>query len=121
MKRVIIPYNPELKAKARELRNKSTTTEIKLWKHLKGKQMCGYDFHRQKPIGEFIVDFFCCELNLAIEIDGISHIGREKYDAFRQAELEKRGVKFLRFKNEEVFYNLNKVITDIEKWIVANR
>lgn len=117
MRRKIIPYNPSLKEKARELRNNSTTTEIKLWKFLKGRQMCGYDFHRQKPIGNYIIDFFCSELMLAIEIDGISHQGREKYDKQRQCELEKKGIKFLRFDDDEVFYNLEKVIITIENWI----
>ena len=84
MRRKIIPYNPALKEKARELRNNSTTSEIKLWKFLKGKQMCGYDFHRQKPLDNYIVDFFCDELMLAVEIDGLSHLGNEKYDNQRQ-------------------------------------
>lgn len=72
-RRKIIPYNPALKEKARELRNNSTISEIFLWQFLKGKQMLGYDFHRQKPLDEYIVDFFCNELMLAIEIDGESH------------------------------------------------
>ena len=67
-----------LKEKARELRNNSTTSEIKLWMYLKNKQMLGYDFHRQKPLDEYIVDFFCNELMLAIEIDGLSHYNSEK-------------------------------------------
>ncbi|KAB2841473.1 MAG: DUF559 domain-containing protein [Melioribacteraceae bacterium] len=120
MRRKIIPYNPALKQKARELRNNSTTSEIKLWKFLKGKQMCGYDFHRQKPLDNYIVDFFCNELLLAIEIDGLSHIGKEKYDEKRQQRLESLGIKFLRFEYEDVFYNIGKVLDDIEKWIKDN-
>lgn len=58
----ILPYNPALKEKARELRNNSTKTEILLWRFLKGKQLRGYDIHRQKPIDEYIVDFFCTDL-----------------------------------------------------------
>lgn len=83
-RRKILRYNPALKEKARELRNNSTRTEILLWTFLKGKQLRGYDFHRQKPIDEYIVDFFCNELMLAVEIDGVSHIGKELYDAKRQ-------------------------------------
>ena len=75
-KRNILPYNPALKDKARELRNNSTKTEILLWTFLKGRQLRGFDFHRQRPIDEYIVDFFCSELMLAIEIDGVSHIGQ---------------------------------------------
>jgi very-short-patch-repair endonuclease len=120
MRRKIIPYNPALKEKARWLRNNSTETEIMLWRFLKGKQMLGYDFHRQKPLGEYIVDFFCNELMLAIEIDGISHIDREKYDKHRQREIEKLGVKFLRFEDDDVFYNIGFVLNKIEMWINEN-
>ena len=121
MKRNFLKYNPSLKEKARELRNNSTNTEILLWKHLKDKQLCGLDFHRQKPIDEFIVDFFCPELMLAIEIDGLSHIGKEEYDMERQSKLEKLGVRFLRFKDEDVFYNCDFVMREIEKWIAVNK
>ncbi len=72
-KRKIIPYNPNLKELARKLRNNSTKAEIILWLKLKGKQMYGYDFHRQKPLDNYIADFFCHELMLAIEVDGYSH------------------------------------------------
>lgn len=118
MRRKIIPYNPSLKGKARELRNNSTTSEIKLWRFLKGRQMCGYDFHRQKPLGEYIVDFFCNELMLAVEIDGISNIGQEEFDKLRQEKLESMGIKFLRFDDDEVFYNIEKVLDTIEMWII---
>ncbi len=116
MKRKIVYYNPALKEKARELRNNSTTSEIKLWKFLKKKQMCGYDFHRQKPLGNYIVDFFCNELKLAIEIDGLSHLNNEEYDKLRQKELEDLGVHFLRFQDDEVYYNIGRVIEIIEQW-----
>jgi very-short-patch-repair endonuclease len=73
MRRAIIPYNPKLKEHARVLRNNSTKSEIYLWKYLKGRQRLGFDFHRQKPIDNYIVDFYCCDLFLAIELDGITH------------------------------------------------
>lgn len=119
-RRKLIPYNPELKEKARALRNNSTNTEILLWGFLKGRQVRGYDFHRQKPIGEYIVDFFCNELMLAIEIDGTSHAGKEKYDSERQTKLEKLGVRFLRFDDDYVYYSCDGVIRTIEKWIDEN-
>ncbi len=121
MKRNFVSYNPNLKSKASSLRNKSTTTEIMLWKFLKGRQMCGLDFHRQKPVDKYIVDFYCSELKLAIEIDGISHLGRERYDKRRQAELEGLGIRFLRFDDDEVFYNIGNVLSDIENWIKINK
>jgi very-short-patch-repair endonuclease len=120
-RRKVIPYNPALKEKARQLRNKSSKTEIILWQFLKNKQLLGYDFHRQKPLDEFIVDFFCSELLLAIEIDDGSHIGNEDYDNFRQQKLEKFGVRFLRFKDDDVFYNCDFVVKEIEKWITLNK
>ncbi|HED38219.1 MAG TPA: DUF559 domain-containing protein [Ignavibacteria bacterium] len=116
-RRKIIPYNPALKEKARYLRNNSTLSEVLLWKYLKGKLMCGFDFHRQKPLDNYIVDFFCNELLLAIEIDGDSHIGKEKYDKIRQKRLEGLGVKFLRFADLDVKKNMNGVLETIEDWI----
>ncbi|MDP3582759.1 MAG: DUF559 domain-containing protein [Ignavibacteria bacterium] len=120
MKRKIIPYNPQLKGFARKLRNNSTQTEIFLWNHLKKKQMRGYDFDRQRPIDNYIVDFYCKDLKLAIEIDGESHIGNEKYDHERQKKLESLGVRFLRFEDEVVRYDLDGVVKAICKWIDEN-
>ena len=117
MKHQIIPYSPALKEKARELRNNSTHTEIILWGYLKCKQMKGCDFHRQKPIDNYIVDFFCNELMLAIEIDGESYYGNEKKDEKRQQKIENNGIEFLRFDDLEVVHNLDGVLKKIEKWI----
>ena len=86
-----------------------------MWNFIKGKQIRGCDFHRQKPIGNFIVDFYCSELLLAIEIDGESHYGNEEKDLKRQKEIEKHGVRFLRFDESEIYYQLDKVIKTIEK------
>ena len=119
MRRKIIPYNPKLKQLARNLRNKSTLSEVLLWRHLKGKQMRGYAFHRQKPIDNYIIDFFCPKLMLALEIDGISHDGKGKniYDKERQRRLENLGIKFLRFKDADVKNNIEGVLIKIEEWI----
>jgi very-short-patch-repair endonuclease len=115
--RKIIPYNPKLKQLARQLRNNSTKSEVILWNYLKGNQLKGFDFHRQKPITNYIVDFFCSDLLLAIEIDGESHYGNEKKDSIRQTEIETLGITFLRFEEIEIYYNLDNVIKKIEKWI----
>ena len=74
MHQKFVKYNPRAKKVARMLRKNSTVAEIFLWKELKGEQMLGYDFHRQKPVDKYVVDFFCPELSLAIEIDGESHV-----------------------------------------------
>ena len=94
-----------------------TLSEILLWNELKNKQLFGYDFHRQKPIDEFVVDFFCPKLLLAIEIDGDSHEGRLERDSQRQRDIEKFGVRFLRFSDEEVKQNLEAVVDAIVIWI----
>ena len=70
--KTILPYDPNLKKLARQLRNNSTMSEVLLWRCLKGNQVLGYDFDRQKPIDKYIVDFYCRELS-TIEIDGSTH------------------------------------------------
>ena len=97
MSKRIIPYEPRLKELARELRRHGTLSEILLWKQLKGKRMLGYDFDRQKPIDHYIVDFYCQELRLAIEIDGESHWQAGDEDRIRLSRLEQLGIRFLRF------------------------
>ena len=120
IRRKILPYNPKLKILARSLRNNSTKSEVLLWNYLKGKQIKGFDFHRQKPIGNYIVDFFCNELMLAIEIDGESHYGNEEKDKRRQNEIEKFGVKFLRFDESQIYYSLDKVLKSIEEFVITH-
>lgn len=119
IKRRIIPYNPELKLLAKDLRNNSTLGEVILWKKLKGKQFLGYDFHRQKPLLDYIVDFYCAELNLVIEIDGNYHNHEEVYvkDVKRQQDLEKHNLNFLRFTEKEIKQQLLNVLRAIEIYI----
>ncbi|MEA1936510.1 MAG: DUF559 domain-containing protein [Patescibacteria group bacterium] len=118
--RKIIPYNPELKQLAKNLRNNSTLAEVLLWQHLKGKKMKGYDFHRQKPIGNYIVDFFCNDLMLAIEIDGISHNEKNDKDIKRQKQIESFGISFLRFNDFDVKGNIEGVVAATGEWIDGN-
>ena len=92
-----ILYNPNLKDRAKELRQKATYGERLLWKFLKGRQMHGYQFMRQKPIDNYIVDFYCSKLHLVIEIDGITHDGKEKYDEKRENRLRSLGLDIIRF------------------------
>ncbi|MEL6488897.1 MAG: DUF559 domain-containing protein [Cyanobacteria bacterium J06621_3] len=73
----IVHYNPKLKQRSRQLRNEMTQGEVLLWQRLKKSQMMGYDFDRQKPIDQFIVDFYCKSLALAIEVDGSVHDSQE--------------------------------------------
>lgn len=119
MPRTIIPYNPRLKELARRLRNDSTLGEILLWKELKGKQGYGYDFHRQKPLLNYIVDFYCSELNLIIEIDGQYHNYEEthKLDLIREQELEKYNLTIIRFTELEARKDMINVLRTIEQHI----
>jgi len=116
-RRKIIPYDPELKNRARQLHKNTTRSEGLLWQRLKGKQMKGYAFYRQRPLDRYIVDFFCPELMLAIEIDGWSHLFRGEDDQERQARLESLGVRFLRFDDLEIKRNINEVLSIIALWI----
>jgi len=112
-------YNPKLKKRAKDLRNNSTLSEVLLWLQLKNKKL-GLDFHRQKPIDNFIVDFFCPNLMLAIEIDGVSHNDKVEYDKLRQKKLENLGVKFIRFRDEDVKKNMQGCIDFLKEWIDEN-
>lgn len=114
-RRKIIPYNPKLKEFARKLRNDSTFTEIMMWNYLKKKQLRGFDFDRQRPIDKYIVDFYCKDLFLAIEIDGESHYGNPEKDRKKEKRLNELGVKVLRFDDMEVVHQLDKVLEKIER------
>ena len=108
MKNKIIPYNPKLKEYARQLRKNSTLAETLLWQNIKNRAL-GVQFHRQVPMLEYIVDFYCHELQLAIEIDGDSRKFKYEYDVERQGLLEKQGVDFIRFSDSDVKKNMFSV------------
>jgi very-short-patch-repair endonuclease len=107
--------------KARLLRNYMTEAEKIVWDKLKNRKVFRARFRRQHPIGIFIVDFYCHEYKLAIEIDGEIHLKNEviEYDDGRTHDIEKLGIKILRFTNNEVFIDLKKVIEEILKTIAA--
>ena len=114
-----IYYNPILKHRSQNLRNNSTLGEILLWQQLKGRKMKGYQFMRQKPINNYIVDFYCSKLQLVIEVDGETHLydGAREKDESRQNKLESLGLQFLRFDDLEVKQNIETVLIRIEEWI----
>jgi very-short-patch-repair endonuclease len=121
--RRILPYNPILKERAKKLRKNMTLSEVLLWKHLKRKQIHGFDFDRQRPIDQFVVDFYCKDLMLAIEIDGSSHDGEKAQakDKVRQKRLESFGVRFLRFGDIEVKRNIDGVVKTIAGWVLQHK
>jgi len=114
-----IPYNKYLKDLSKQLRNNSTLSEVLLWNYLRAGKMKGYKFNRQKPLLNFIVDFYCKSLNLVIEIDGKSHDHKYYADQTRQKELEEYHLSFLRFDDREIKNDINNVLRAIEIWIDA--
>ena len=114
MRNKIVPYHPELKFLARQLRKNSTLPEVLLWQNIK-QRAYGVQFHRQVPMLNYIVDFYCHEIGLAIEIDGHSHDFNYFNDARRQGKLEAFGVQFLRFSNHDILHNMFSVLLTIEE------
>ncbi|MBL4675501.1 MAG: endonuclease domain-containing protein [Mucilaginibacter sp.] len=116
----IIPYNPKLKAVARKLRKDMTFGEALLWNELKEDKLWGFDFDRQRCIDNYIVDFYCKDLQLAIEIDGMSHDYKEAFekDNIRQQRLEDLSVVVIRFSEAEVKDDIANVIRSIEGCIL---
>lgn len=122
-RRKIIPYNPILKERARFLRNNSTNSEIVLWHYLKNKQLLGYDFDRQRPVDNYILDFFCYDLMLGIEIDGITHDDDivKLRDARKEARLNELGITILRFDDTDVRLNPQYYVNLLKEWIVSHK
>ena len=105
---------PSTMEAARLLRKQTTQIEEILWEKLKGKQIFGLRFRRQHPIDLFIADFYCHKVRLVVEIDGEIHNYQREYDIGRTAELEKFDIKVIRFSNEEVILDIEKVISKIK-------
>jgi len=113
-------YNKILKPYARKHRNNSTQAEIRLWsKLLRNKQMLGFPFLRQRPIDNYIADFFCKELKLIIETDGITHHNPEarERDKVREKRLMELGYHLIRFDDAEVMWDIDNVRLEIEEKI----
>ncbi len=116
----IIPYNSKLKVLARKLRKDMTFGEVLLWNQLKEDKLLGFDFDRQRCIDNYIVDFYCKNLLLVIEIDGMSHHSEEAFlkDEIREIKLKSFGIRILRFSEAEVKYDMMNVIRTIEGKII---
>lgn len=115
------PYNKNLKYNARQLRNNMTEAEQKLWLRLRQKQILGLQFYRQKPILNFIVDFYCPAANLIIECDGSQHLNEKglQYDLVRDQALTQLNLTVLRFNNLQILHELDAVIQTIENVILS--
>jgi very-short-patch-repair endonuclease len=115
-----LPYNMNLKEFSRQLRNHSTLGEILLWKKLRAGSIMCYSFNRQKPLGRYIVDFYCKPLNLVIEVDGGYHNEPMQVikDTERQQILESMNLNFLRFSDQQVRKDMEMVIKTIQDYIL---
>ena len=113
----MLPYNKGLKELARGLRNNLTEAETALWLKVRKRQLNNYQFYRQRIIGNYIVDFYCPEGKLVIEIDGSQHYsepGKAK-DKMGDCHLSDLGLRVLRFSAHEVMKNLEGVLEVINR------
>ena len=117
---ISLPYNPELRDRAKELRKAGNLSEVLLWQQLHKGKFRGYDFDRQKIIGNYIVDFFCTDCLVVIEIDGSSHNEKVEYDRERTAFLESLGLSVIRILADDVLNHLNEVMIMLENHPALN-
>lgn len=103
--------------RARELRKRSTDAEKKLWRYIRLRQIEGYKFRRQQPIGKYVVDFVCLEKKLVVEIDGGHHSLQSSYDEKRTIWLKSQGYRVLRFWNNEVLKEIETVLNEIHRGV----
>lgn len=115
-----IPYDKNLVSRARELRKQNTEAESLFWNEvLKDKKLASFKFTRQKPLDNFIADFYCASLGLVIEIDGEIHNFQKARDKERDNVLKQKfGLKIIRYTNEEVLNSTEKVIEDLVNKII---
>jgi very-short-patch-repair endonuclease len=105
--------------RARTLQHNSTDAEIKLWSHIRAKQLEGFKFRRQQPLGNYIVDFICLEKRLIVELDGGQHATNRDKDIERDNWLTNEGFHVLRFWNNDVLINHEGVLSEIRRYLLA--
>ena len=103
--------------KAKMLRSRMTKAERVLWEKLRNKQLLGLKFRRQHPIDRWIADFYCHQKKVVIEVDGQIHQFQKDYDIGRQSEIERYGIRVIRFDNHEVLNDIEKVIKEIKEFM----
>jgi very-short-patch-repair endonuclease len=110
-----LPVPPELLIFARQLRKQQTDAENLLWLLLRGRQFCGFKFRRQYPVGGYILDFYCHDAGLAVELDGGGHTEDEQrlYDEERTKALEAAGIRVIRFWNNDVLNSMEAVLEEL--------
>jgi very-short-patch-repair endonuclease len=113
----MLPYNSNLKPPARRLRKELTDVEQLLWSRLRSKQVLGVQFYRQKPLGNFIVDFYAPKAKLVVEVDGSQHldVDHAERDAERDEYLKAQGLRVLRLNNTQVLREIDAVMEVIHR------
>ena len=106
-------YNHQLVPLSKANKKIPTDAEKLLWFHLRGRQVGGYKFRRQYPVSSYILDFYCVEIKLGIELDGSQHILNELYDLKREQQLKALGIKIIRFWDNDVFSQTRDVLEKI--------
>jgi very-short-patch-repair endonuclease len=111
----MLRYNPRLKGRARSLRANLTDAEQRLWARLRRKQILGVQFYRQKPIGNYIADFYAPAAQLVVEVDGSQHLdlAQAEHDRRRAAYLQELGLRVLRYTDRQVLLELDSVAEEI--------
>ncbi|KAF2518162.1 DUF559 domain-containing protein [Flavobacterium salilacus subsp. salilacus] len=115
-----LPYNPDLKIRAKNLRKAGNYPEVVFWQQVHKKKFHSIDFDRQRIIGNYIVDFYVKTLGLIIEIDGSSHNDKVDYDEKRELYLLSLGLKIYRVSSLRILHDLENVMTELENFITAN-
>ena len=114
-------YNRHLEINARTLRKNMTDSELKLWSRIRRKQLHGLQFYRQRPIGNYIVDFYCPRAQLVLEVDGLQHMQElaVRKDNYRDSYLKQQGIKVLKFDNLQVLKQLDAVVEKVYQTVAS--
>lgn len=113
----VYKYTKSLTQFSRSNRRSSTEAERRIWHHLRNRRLKGLKFRRQFPILNYIIDFYCEETKLGIELDGSQHITQKDYDLRRDSELKRMGIKILRFWENDVLTKTNIILQEILDYI----
>ena len=113
-----LPYNADLKSRARALRKGYNYAEVVFWRQVRNGEFWNIDFDRQRIIGNYIVDFYVKKLGLIVEIDGESHNNKEDYDEKRENYLKNLGLNLFKVSSLRVLHDLNNVMNELETFII---
>ena len=110
-------YNPQYVKRVRALRKQQTNTEKFFWAKIRGRQIAGFKFYRQYPIGRYILDFYCPERKIAVELDGSQHMEERKQDEIRSKYLKSQNITVVRFWDNEILQNVESVLDKVYSYL----